>query len=147
MIRLEDLPTINAALNAISLVLLLYGYAMIRRKRVLPHKRAMIAAYCTSIVFLAGYLTHRFTTGDIRFGGTGFIRPVYFFILITHVSLAVTVPVLSTWTLLLGLRGRIERHRRLARVTLPIWLYVSVTGIVVYVLLFCIYQPLPNRVE
>lgn len=141
MIELADLPAVNATLNSISFVLLIAGYVMIRRERVLAHKRCMIAAFCVSMLFLSTYLTYRFLGEEKRFGGEGWIRPVYFVILITHVSLAATVPVLATRTLYLALRGRLTQHRRLARWTLPIWVYVSITGVVVYVLLFQLYKP------
>lgn len=141
MIRLSDLPLVNATLNLIALVLLLTGYAMVRQRRIQAHKTCMIAAFAVSIAFLGTYLTYRFAGQEKRFGGQGWIRGLYFFILITHVTLAATVPFLATWTLYLGLKAKWERHRRLARVTLPIWLYVSITGVVVYVLLFRIYGP------
>jgi len=144
MIELNDLPAVNASLNAIAFVLLITGYVNIKRKRVLIHKRCMIAAFSVSTVFLITYLTYRFLGAEKRFGGTGWIRPVYFFILITHVALAASVPVLATWTLVLGLRGRFDKHRRLARITFPIWTYVSITGVVVYVLLFQLYGPAPG---
>ena len=141
MLTLSDLPAVNATLNAISFALLVTGYVMIRRKRTLAHRRCMIAAFGVSIVFLGTYLTYRFLGSEKKFGGAGWIRPVYFFILITHVVLAATVPVLASRTLYLGLKGRIEKHRRLARITFPIWVYVSVTGVLVYVLLFQLYGP------
>ncbi len=141
MIELSDLPLINASLNTIACFLLLIGRFMIRRGRVRQHKTFMIAAFCVSILFLATYLTYRFLGSDKKFGGTGWIRPVYFFILITHVTLAMTVPVLATWTLALGLKGKFDQHRRLARITFPIWVYVSVTGVIVYLLLFRLYGP------
>ncbi len=141
MLTLSDLPAVNATLNAISFTLLVTGYVMIRSKRTVGHRRCMIAAFCVSIVFLGTYLAYRFLGSEKRFGGEGWIRPVYFFILITHVVLAATVPVLASWTLYLGLRGRVERHRRLARITFPIWAYVSITGVLVYLLLFQLYGP------
>src|SRR6185503_16111546 len=98
--------------------------------------------FCVSICFLASYLTYRFFGSEKKFGGQGWIRPVYFVILASHVALAATVPVLATWTLVLALKSRFDRHRRLARITYPIWVYVSFTGIIVYVLLFRIYKPL-----
>lgn len=143
MIELTHLPALNASLNAVSFVLLCTGYRFIRRKRVTAHKRCMITAFGVSVLFLASYLTYRFFGEEKRFGGQGWIRPLYFFILVTHVVLAATVPVLSSWTLLLGLRGRFERHHKLARITFPIWVYVSVTGVLVYVLLFQLYGPTP----
>lgn len=144
MLEIADLPALNAILNGIALILLLAGYASIRRKRERRHKRFMVAAFCVSIVFLGTYLTYRFCGAEKRFSGQGLIRPVYFFILITHVVLAATVPVLASSTLYLGLRRRVTRHRRMARWTFPIWLYVSITGILVYVLLFQIYGPMPE---
>ncbi len=144
MIRLADLPLLNATLNGISFVFLMTGYACIRRRRVTAHRNCMVAAFCVSILFLTSYLTYRFLGAEKKFGGQGWIRPVYFFILITHVLLAATVPVLATRTLYLALRGRFEQHRRMARVTFPIWVYVSITGVVVYVLLFRLYGPLPS---
>ena len=141
MIELADLPAVNATLNSIAFVLLVTGRNLIRRGRVIAHKRCMISAFAVSTLFLITYLTYRFLGEEKKFGGTGWIRPVYFFILITHVSLAVTVPVLGTWTLALGLKGRFEKHRRLAKITYPIWVYVSITGVIVYFMLFRIYGP------
>lgn len=141
MIDIADLPVVNATLNAISFVILVTGYAMIKRKRVTAHKRCMIAAFGVSILFLTSYLTYRFAGQEKHFGGAGWIRPIYFFILITHVTLAASVPILATWTLVLGLRERFEKHRRLARITFPIWVYVSITGVIVYFMLFVIYKP------
>jgi uncharacterized membrane protein YozB (DUF420 family) len=141
MIDISILPAVNATLNSIAFVLLVVGYTCIRKQRITAHRRFMITAFCVSILFLISYLTYRFAGEEKRFGGEGWIRPIYFFILITHVLLAATVPVLSTWTLFLGLRGRWDRHRRLARWTYPIWVYVSITGVLVYVLLFQIYGP------
>ena len=142
MIELSDLPAVNATLNAISFVLLVVGYRCIKRKNIAAHKACMISAFGVSILFLTSYLTYRFLGEEKRFGGTSWIRPVYFTILITHVLLAVTVPVLASRTLYLALRGRFEQHRRIARWTMPIWIYVSITGVVVYVLLFRLYGPM-----
>ncbi len=141
MIELADLPAINATLNSVAFLLLVTGHRLIRRGKVIAHKRCMISAFAVSTVFLATYLTYRFLGEEKKFSGTGWIRPVYFFILITHIALAATVPVLATWTLMLGLKGRFEKHRRLARITFPIWVYVSVTGVIVYFMLFRIYGP------
>jgi uncharacterized membrane protein YozB (DUF420 family) len=140
--ELSDLPAVNATLNSIAFILLVTGHRFIRQRRVLAHQRCMISAFAVSTVFLITYLTYRFLGEEKKFGGTGWIRPVYFFILITHIALAATVPVLATWTLVLGLKGRFEKHRRLARITFPIWVYVSVTGVIVYFMLFRIYGPL-----
>lgn len=141
MIRLADLPTINAILNAMAFVCLVVGYTHIRRGHIVSHRRWMTTAYAISMVFLGTYLTYRFLGEEKRFQGVGFIRYVYFPILITHVILAATVPFLGTLTLYWGWRGRISKHRRLAKWTLPIWMYVSVTGVVVYVFLFKLYGP------
>jgi len=141
MIRLTDLPLLNATLNGISFVLLMTGYACIRRRWVRAHRNCMVAAFCVSILFLISYLTYRFLGAEKKFGGQGWIRPVYFFILGTHVPLAASVPVLAGRTMYLAFRGRFEEHRRIARVTLPIWVYVSITGVLVYLLLFRLYRP------
>jgi putative membrane protein len=139
---LSGLPKLNAVLNAISLVLLVAGYVAIRRRRVATHKALMLSAFGVSVVFLASYLTYRFAVGDKRFGGTGLIRFVYFFIvLIPHVLLAATVPFLAVRLIYLALKGRFDAHRRLARVALPIWIYVSVTGVLIYFMLFVWYPP------
>ena len=141
MIKLAHLPAINATLNLISLALLLMGYWYIRHGRVAAHRRCMTTAFGVSMVFLTTYLTYRFLGEEKRFGGEGLIRPIYFFILITHVTLAASVPVLASITLYFAWRGRFDRHRRIARWTFPIWVYVSITGVVVYVLLFQLYGP------
>lgn len=141
MIRLADLPFLNATLNAVSFVLLVAGYSCIRRGHVRAHKRLMVSAFSVSVFFLISYLTYRFLGTEKKFGGEGWIRPVYYFILFTHVTLAASVPFLATRTLYLALRGRFDKHRRIARVTFPIWVYVSITGVLVYLLLFRIYRP------
>ena len=139
--QLSDLPALNATLNSISFVLLMIGYRMIKKRRIAAHKACMMSAFGVSILFLASYLTYRFFGSEKRFGGQGLIRPVYFFILITHVVLAVTVPFLASTTLYFALKGRFDKHRRMARITFPIWVYVSITGVLVYVLLFQLYGP------
>jgi len=126
------LPTVNASLNGIAFVLLLYGYRQIRAKRISQHRNAMIAAFCVSALFLISYVTYHLMGEERRYQGQGVLRIVYFVILITHVILAATVPILASWTLYLAARGRFEKHRRLARITWPIWIYVSVTGVLVY---------------
>lgn len=140
--RIEDLPALNATLNSIAFLFLLTGYWFIRQKRVVGHRRCMKAAFCVSILFLISYLTYHGFGQEKKFGGTGWIRPVYFLILFTHIPLAATVPVLASRTLYLAFRGRWDKHRRLARITFPIWVYVSVTGVLVYFLLYRIYAPL-----
>lgn len=143
MMGLSSLPTVNAILNSISLVLLLLGYQAIRKRNIIRHKRLMVSAFVVSVCFLITYLTYRLLGSDKKFSGQGWIRPIYFFILITHVSLAATVPVLASRTLYLAWRARWDAHRRWAKWTFPIWVYVSITGVVVYFLLFVIYGPLP----
>ena len=142
MITVSQLPALNATLNAISLVLLLVGHRFIIRKKVIGHKRCMISAFVVSIIFLVSYLAHHLLGGETKFGGQGWIRPMYFVLLTSHVLLAATVPILASRTLYLGLKGRFDGHRWWARITYPIWVYVSATGIVVYLLLFKLYTPL-----
>src|SRR5712671_1207626 len=135
---LNDLPAVNASLNALSGVLLLIAYALIRARRIEQHRKVMLAAFATSSLFLACYVIYHAQVGSVPFPRHGFVRPFYYTILITHVTLAATVPPLAIITLSRGLRDRVVRHRAIAKWTLPIWLYVSVTGVLVYVLL---YQP------
>jgi uncharacterized membrane protein YozB (DUF420 family) len=130
------LPTVNAVLNATSAVLLVWGYTLIRGKQIQTHRKVMITAFATSCLFLVCYLIYHAQVGSVPFQGTGVIRPIYFSILITHTILAATVPVLAIITLRRGLAGKYDKHRRIARWTLPIWLYVSVTGVVVYLMLY-----------
>ena len=134
----HDLPAVNASLNALSGILLLTGYVMIRTRRIAQHRRCMIAAFSTSSVFLVCYIVYHAKVGSVPFTRQGFVRPLYFTILITHVTLAAAVLPLALVTLSRGLTGRFPQHIRIARWTFPIWLYVSVTGVLVYVLL---YQP------
>lgn len=141
MIEISDLPAVNATLNLVSLVFLLVGYHAIKHDNVVRHRRCMVTAFCVSVLFLGSYLTYRFLGQEKRFGGTGLIRPVYFFILVTHVTLAATVPFLAGLTLWRAIRGQFVRHRRIARWTFPIWVYVSITGVMVYVMLFVIWRP------
>jgi len=137
-VTLHDLPAVNAVLNAISGVLLLVGYALIRRRRIEQHRACMLTAFATSSLFLACYVIYHAQVGSVPFTRIGFVRPLYFAILFTHVVLAAAVPPLAIVTLSRGLKRQFPRHRAIARWTLPIWLYVSVTGVLVYVLL---YQP------
>lgn len=131
-----DLPAVNATLNATSAVLLITAYILIRQRKIEAHKRTMLAAFAVSIAFLICYLVYHAQTGSKHFPGTGAIRTVYFAILLTHTVLAAAVPFLAVITLRRGLAGQIPRHRAIARWTLPIWLYVSVTGVVVYWMLY-----------
>ena len=131
------LPTVNATLNAISAILLVWAYLLIRRRRIEQHRRVMLTAFGTSCLFLVCYLVYHAQVGSKPFGHQGTaIRPVYFAILLTHTVLAATVPFLAIITLRRGLAARYDQHRKIARWTLPIWLYVSVTGVVVYAMLY-----------
>lgn len=132
----DSLPAVNAALNATAAVLLVTGYLLIRHRRIQAHRNVMITAFCVSTVFLASYLLHHYHAGLVMFRGKGAIRTLYLWILGTHTVLAAIVPVLAILTLQRGLAGRISRHRGIAQWTLPIWLYVSVTGVVVYFMLY-----------
>ena len=134
----HDLPAVNATLNGVAGVLLLIGFLLIRSRRIDLHRRFMIAAFVASSLFLVSYLVYHAQVGSVRFTRQGFVRPLYFTILVTHVVLAAAVLPLAILTLTRGLKGRFSAHRAIARWTLPIWLYVSVTGVLVYVLL---YQP------
>jgi uncharacterized membrane protein YozB (DUF420 family) len=136
LIALRDLPAINATLNAISAALLMYGYTLIRRKRVSAHRRTMIAAFVASALFLVSYITYHAQVGSVRYQKTGAIRTVYFSVLLTHTVLAALVPFLAAITLYRGLTAKYDRHRRIARWTFPIWLYVSITGVIVYLMLY-----------
>ena len=136
---ISDLPALNATLNAIAATLLVYGYILIRRRRLEQHRRVMLAAFAVSALFLASYLVYHANAGSRPFPGRGPIRAVYFTILISHIVLAATIPPLAGVTLWRALRGRFDRHVPIARWTLPLWLYVSVTGIVVYVMLYRLY--------
>jgi len=137
-LSVNDLPAVNATLNGVAGVLLLIGFLLIRSRRIDLHRRFMIGAFVASSLFLVSYLVYHAQVGSVRFTRQGFVRPLYFTILITHVVLAATVLPLAILTLTRGLKGRFSAHRAIARWTLPIWLYVSVTGVLVYVLL---YQP------
>lgn len=155
----HPLVHVNATLNAIAAVLLVVGLVMIKRGRVLAHKRVMLSAFGVSIVFLLCYLWYHYQVGSVEFTHPGVIRYVYLVILATHIILAATVPVLAIWTIYLGLRAtgscccggsaatgddlavHRAKHRRMAHWTYPIWLYVSVTGVVVYVMLYHLWPP------
>jgi uncharacterized membrane protein YozB (DUF420 family) len=139
VIEISDLPAINATLNAISAVLLTTGYLLIRRRQVTLHKRCMIAALVSSTLFLTSYVTYHLHTGSRPFSGTGAIRVIYFAILLTHVVLAAVIVPLALITATRGLRSQFDRHVRIARWTLPLWLYVSVTGVVIYLMLYQLY--------
>jgi uncharacterized membrane protein YozB (DUF420 family) len=133
---LRDLPALNAALNAASALCALAGFVLIRRGRREAHRRAMLAALVCSSLFLASYLVYHARVGSVRFEGTGAVRVIYFSILVSHTLLAASVVPLVAVTLRHALGARFERHRRIARVTLPIWAYVSATGVIVYLMLY-----------
>lgn len=133
---LRELPALNAALNATSAALLLAGYLLIRAGRRNAHRAAMLLALVSSSAFLACYLYYHFHVGSVRFARTGALRALYLAILLTHTVLAVAILPLIAVTLSRALRGRFDAHRRIARVTLPLWVYVSVTGVVIYWMLY-----------
>ena len=134
-----DLPAINALLNATATVLLIVGLALIKRGHEAAHRRVMLSAFGVSVVFLVCYLVYHYYVGSVKFTGVGAVRTVYFAILISHIVLAVAVPPLALWTIWLGYQDRRRAHHRVARWTFPIWLYVSVTGVVIYLMLYHLY--------
>ncbi|MEP7338111.1 MAG: DUF420 domain-containing protein [Acidobacteriota bacterium] len=136
---ISDLPTLNAILNSISAVLLVTGYSFIRRKNIKAHRACMVAAFLTSSLFLTSYLIYHYNVGSVKFQGQGIVRLIYFAILLTHTILAVTIVPMIFVTFARALKGRFDRHRAIARWTFPIWLYVSVTGVVVYLMLYHLY--------
>jgi putative membrane protein len=135
MLTVRDLPTVNALLNTLATLLLLVGFVLIRQRRWQAHRNVMLAALACSALFLTSYLFYHAQVGSVRFPGTGAARTVYLTILLTHTVLAATVPFLAVITVWRAFRRR-DRHARIARWTLPIWLYVSVTGVVVYWMLY-----------
>ncbi|MBL8242189.1 MAG: DUF420 domain-containing protein [Bryobacterales bacterium] len=134
--ELRDLPALNATLNGISFVLLLMGYRLIRQGQREAHRKVMLAAFAVSALFLTSYLVYHFNVGSVRFQGEGTIRTVYFVILISHIILAAFVGVMAPITLFRALRERFAAHAKIARITFPIWVYVSVTGVIVYYMLY-----------
>ncbi len=139
MPAVADLPALNATLNGLAAVFLVSGYVLIRRGRRDLHKRCMLAALATSALFLVSYVIYHWNAGSRPFAGTGPIRAVYFTILVTHVVLAAAILPLALVTAGQGLRGQYVKHVRVARWTLPIWLYVSVTGVIIYLMLYQLY--------
>ncbi len=137
--HVTDLPAVNATLNGISAILLMAGYLLIRNGERTLHKACMLGALATSTLFLACYLVYHWHIGSRAFPGTGVARIAYLSILLTHVTLAVTILPLALITTARGLRSQFDRHVRIARWTFPVWLYVSVTGVVIYVMLYRIY--------
>ncbi len=136
MIPLRDLPAVNASLNLLAAVLLVTGYWLIRKRRIQAHRAVMLTAFATSVLFLICYLVYHFQVGSVRFQKSGPIRTAYLTLLFSHTVLAAAVPPLAVITLSRALRARFDRHRAIARWTLPVWLYVSVTGVVVYWMLY-----------
>jgi len=132
----RDLPTLNAALNATSAALLALGFVLIKKGRREGHQRAMLAALVSSTLFLVSYVAYHLQVGSVRFTGTGFLRSVYFFILITHVVLAVVIVPLVIATVVRAYQQHFDLHRKVAWITLPLWGYVSVTGVVIYWMLY-----------
>ena len=133
---IHDLPVVNASLNALSTVFLTLGYIFIKQRKQNAHRNCMISAFITSTIFLACYLTYHFVHGSTKFQGQGIVRPIYFFILITHVILAVVIVPLILMTLSRALKQRFDLHKKIARWTWPLWMYVSVTGVIVYMMLY-----------
>lgn len=133
---LDLLPTLNALLNSLSAVLLVLGFVFIKQKKVALHRRCMQAAFVVSCVFLVSYVIHHARVGSVPFRGSAALRPVYFAILVPHVLLAAAVVPLAITTISRGLKGNVAKHKPLARVTLPVWLFVSVSGVVVYLMLY-----------
>jgi len=139
LVLLLSHPAWNAVLNAASAVLLSSGYLMIRRKKILAHKTCMISAFCCSTAFLVSYVVYHVHAGVVRFQGQGWVRPVYFTLLTSHTILAAAIVPLALITLSRALRSQFGRHRQIARWTLPIWFYVSITGVIIYFLLYHLY--------
>jgi uncharacterized membrane protein YozB (DUF420 family) len=133
------LPHLNACLNGTSAILLFSGYSFIRARNVAAHRVCQIAALVVSLLFLASYLTYHYHHGSTRFLGTGLVRPFYFTVLLSHTILAIVIVPLVSLTFYRAFRGDFQRHRRIARITLPLWLYVSITGVIVYLMLYQIY--------
>lgn len=133
------LSTVNASLNGLATILLALGYIFIRSGREQAHKYTMLSAFGVSVVFLICYLIYHYHEGSVAFPGTGLIRVIYLVILISHIILAAVVPFLAIWTIYLGLRDYREKHRKIAKITFPIWMYVSVTGVIIYLMLYHLY--------
>ncbi len=138
----SSLAPLNAILNGTATVLLIAGFVFIKRKQVHAHRACMLAALIVSAAFLTSYLIYHYHLGEVRFGGTGWIRPVYFLILIPHITLAGLIVPLALATAYFALKGRFPAHRKIARWTWPLWIYVSITGVVIYVMLYQLYTPI-----
>ncbi len=133
---IADLPLLNAALNGLATALLAAGYLAIRRRRIGVHRFLMLAAFTTSAFFLVSYVIYHANVGSRRFAGTGAVRPLYLALLVTHVVLAAAMVPPILMTLARALRGRFSDHARIARRTLPVWIYVSITGVAIYLMLY-----------
>ncbi len=138
---ISTLPAVNAFLNATSAVLLTVGYLFIRRKKAASHKICMLTAFGVSCLFLVSYLIHHYQVGSIPFSGQGWVRPLYFTLLISHIILAALIVPLALVAVYRGLNAQFEKHVKITRWALPIWLYVSVSGVIVYVMLYQLYPP------
>ena len=137
--NLSDLPAVNACLNSLSAILLAVGYRFIRRKNILAHRNCMIGAFLVSTIFLISYVVYHFKAGRTVFKDPAWFRPIYLTILLTHTILAVAIVPMVLITLSRALKQRFDRHRRIARWTWPLWMYVSVTGVIIYLLLYQIF--------
>ncbi len=136
MLAISDLPTVNALLNTLSGTLLTIGYVLIRRRKIEAHKNCMLAAFAVSALFLVCYLVYHYHAGSKTFPGQGWIRPVYYTILISHIILAFFIVPLALRTLYLAWKKRFPEHRCIAKITFPIWIYVSITGVIIYLMLY-----------
>jgi Predicted membrane protein len=143
MLAVDELPHLNAALNGVTIIFLAAGYYFIRGGDRQRHRLCMLGATAVSAAFLVSYLIYHFNSGLAKFGGEGVIRPIYFSILIAHVIIAVVITALVPITLLRALAGQFDRHRRIARWTWPLWMYVAVSGVVVYVMAIHLYPYTP----
>jgi len=140
-VSITDLPAVNACFNTLSTVFLTLGYVFIRRGRKDAHRNCMIAALCTSTLFLAGYLTYHFNVQGVTRFPDNWFKPIYLGILLTHTLLAAIILPLVLMTVLYAIRGSFEKHKKVARWTWPIWMYVSVTGVLIYLLLYQVFAP------
>jgi uncharacterized membrane protein YozB (DUF420 family) len=139
MLTVEQLPALNATLNALAALMLIVGWILIKQGRIIAHRNTMLAAFGVSVLFLISYLVYHFNVGSVKFAGPAGVRVIYLLILLSHIVLAAAVPVLAIITIYLGLKDRRTKHRQFARWTYPIWLYVSVTGVIIYVMLYHLY--------
>ncbi|NIV11862.1 MAG: DUF420 domain-containing protein [Aliifodinibius sp.] len=133
---LADLPALNAMLNGLSFIFLMVGFYFIKNNKITAHKTCMLTALSVSVLFLISYLTYHFNVGSVRYTKQGWVRPVYFTILITHTVLAITLVPMIAVTLIQVLKDKFDKHRKIARWTLPIWMYVSITGVLIYMMLY-----------